>query len=121
MKQLKKELKLCNHHYIRCLKSNELKKALHFQPNFVFNQIQYLGILATIQVRKNGFPMRRYFEDFCNYYKIVISSNTENVKTKEDFKNLCRDIIIELIGEEDAKNLEKELHDIIIKLAQMKV
>ena len=108
MKQLKKELKACNHHYVRCLKPNELKKPFIFHSNFVFNQIQYLGILATIQVRKNGFPMRRYFEDFCNYYKIVISSNAKNVKTKEDFKNLCRDIIIELIGEEDAKNLEDQ-------------
>ena len=108
MKQLKKELKACNHHYVRCLKPNELKKPFIFHSNFVFNQIQYLGILATIQVRKNGFPMRRYFEDFCNYFKIIVSRNIENVKTKEYFKNLSKEIIVELIGEEDAKNLENE-------------
>ena len=108
MKQLKKELKSCNHHYVRCLKPNELKKPIIFHSNFVFNQIQYLGILATIQVRKNGFPMRRYFEDFCNYYKIIVSRNIENIKAKEDFKNLCKDIIIELIGEEESRNLEDQ-------------
>ena len=107
MKQLKKELKSCNHHYVRCLKPNELKKPFIFHSNFVFNQIQYLGILATIQVRKNGFPIRRYFEDFCNYYKIIVSKNTENLKTKEDFRNLSQEIIIELIGEE-AKSLEDQ-------------
>ena len=108
MKQLKKELKACNHHYVRCLKPNELKKPFIFHSNFIFNQIQYLGILATIQVRKNGFPMRRYYEDFCDYYKIIISKNLDNIKTKDDYKNLCKEIIIELIGEEDAKNLEDQ-------------
>ena len=108
MKQLKKELKACNHHYVRCLKPNELKKPFIFHSNFVFNQIQYLGILATIQVRKNGFPMRRYYEDFFNYYKIIVTKNINNLKTKEDYKNICKDIIIELIGEEEAKNLEDQ-------------
>ena len=108
MKQLKKELKACNHHYVRCLKPNELKKPIIFHSNFVFNQIQYLGILATIQVRKNGFPMRRYYEDFCNYYKIIVSKNVDNLQSKDEYKNLCKDIIIELIGEEEAKNLEDQ-------------
>ena len=108
MKQLKKELKACNHHYVRCLKPNELKKPFIFHSNFVFNQIQYLGILATIQVRKNGFPIRRYFEEFCDYYKIIVSKNLENIKTKEDYKNLCKEIIVELIGEKEANDLEDE-------------
>ena len=102
MKQLKKELKACNHHYIRCLKSNELKKALHFQPNFVFNQIQYLGILATIQVRKNGYPMRRTFEDFCEYNKLIINKNIKDIKTIEEYKDLTSEIINILI--KDFKN-----------------
>ena len=99
MKQLKKELKLCNHHYIRCLKSNELKKALHFQPNFVFNQIQYLGILATIQVRKNGYPMRRTFEDFCEYNKLIINKSIKDIKTTEEYKNLTSEILNILIND----------------------
>ncbi len=108
MKQLKKELKACNHHYVRCLKPNELKKPFVFHSNFIFNQIQYLGILATIQVRKNGFPMRRHFEEFCDYNKIIISKNLDNIKTKEDYKNLCKEIVIELIGEKEAKNCEDQ-------------
>ena len=35
MKQLKKELNACNHHYVRCLKSNELKKP-YFSFKFCF-------------------------------------------------------------------------------------
>ena len=112
MKQLKKELKSCNHHYIRCLKSNELKKALHFQPNFVFNQIQYLGVLATIQVRKNGYPMRRTFEDFCDYNKIILNKNIKDFKTNDEFKILTNEIIDILINSDgnkiEIKNLEEQ-------------
>ena len=42
MKELKNELKQCDHHYIRCLKPNEEKTSLLFHPNFVFNQIVFI-------------------------------------------------------------------------------
>ena len=106
MKQLKKELKLCDHHYVRCLKPNEDKKAKLFFSNFVFNQIQYLGILATIQVRKNGFPMRRTYEDFYENYKLLLSKNID--KSTADYKALCNEIIVYLIGDEVANNLKEQ-------------
>ena len=107
MKKLKTELKLCDHHYVRCLKPNEEKKALLFHPNFVFNQIQYLGILATIQVRKSGFPMRNYYKDFYENYKLVLSSQ---IKPDENtnFVDITKKIIGELIGEDGLKKSEDE-------------
>ena len=106
MKQLKKELKLCDHHYVRCLKPNEEKKPKLYYSNFVFNQIQYLGILATIQVRKNGFPMRRTYEDFYENFKLILSKNID--KSNADYKALCKEIIIYLIGDQEAENLKEQ-------------
>ena len=106
MKQLKKELKACDHHYIRCLKPNEDKKPNLFFSNFVFNQIQYLGILATIQVRKNGFPMRRTYEDFYENYKLIMSKAVD--KSTADFKTICKEIIVTLLGEKEADKLKEE-------------
>ena len=106
MKQLKKELKLCDHHYVRCLKPNEEKKPQLFYSNFVFNQIQYLGILATIQVRKNGYPSRRTYEDFYENYKLLLSKNID--KSTADYKALCKEIIVYLIGEEQAEALKEQ-------------
>ena len=106
MKQLKKELKLCDHHYVRCLKPNEEKKPNLYYSNFVFNQIQYLGILATIQVRKNGFPMRRTYEDFYENFKLVLSKNID--KSTADYKALCKEIIVYLLGNEDAESLKEQ-------------
>ena len=106
MKSLKNELKQCDHHYIRCLKPNEDKKALLFHPTFTFNQIQYLGILATIQVRKSGFPMRSYYKDFYENYKMVLAK----ARTNEDGKyvDVVKEVIKELIGEEEMKGSENE-------------
>ena len=106
MKQLKKELKICDHHYIRCLKPNEEKKPNLFFSNFVFNQIQYLGVLATIQVRKNGFPMRRTYEDFYENYKLILSKSVD--KSTADFKKICKEIIVFLLGDEEAEKLKEE-------------
>ena len=106
MKQLKKELKLCDHHYIRCLKPNEEKKAKLFFSNFVFNQIQYLGILATIQVRKNGFPMRRTYEDFYENYKLILNKKIDG--SSVDYQALCNEIITYLLGKEETDNLKEQ-------------
>jgi myosin heavy subunit len=106
MKQLKKELKACDHHYLRCLKPNEEKKPNLFFSNFVFNQIQYLGVLATIQVRKNGYPTRRTYEDFYENYKLLLNRSVDI--TTIDYKDLCQEIIVCLIGEEEANNLKDQ-------------
>ena len=64
MNRLMTELAGCECHYVRCLKPNEQKKKEYFVPTFVFQQIRYLGILDTIRVRKEGYPIRKKFRDF---------------------------------------------------------
>lgn len=41
-----------NLHFVRCIKPNEEKKAFTFVDRVCYNQIKYLGILDTIQMRK---------------------------------------------------------------------
>ena len=106
MAQLKTELKLCDHHYIRCLKPNEEKKALLFHPNFVFNQIQYLGVLATIQVRKTGFPIRRYYKDFCENFKLVMNLGPMGNDEAGFYIESTKKIIEELTKGKNITNIE---------------
>ena len=107
MKSLKTELKLCDHHYVRCLKPNEDKKPFLFYSNFVFNQIQYLGILATIQVRKNGFPIRRLYNEFYENFKYVINDFI-NFDENTNFVEVCKGIIKELLDKDyDEKKIEE--------------
>ena len=106
MSQLKTELKLCDHHYIRCLKPNEEKKALLFFPNFVFNQIQYLGVLATIQVRKTGFPIRRYYKDFVENFKLVTNLGEKGNDELLYYQESSKKIIDELTKDKNIANIE---------------
>ena len=93
MQNLVKELKSCESSYVRCLKPNELKKEFFVTPLFLFNQIQYLGILDTIKVRKEGFPTRKQYNDFFSEYNflfpmIIQSKNTDRNKSEEIIRKL---------------------------------
>jgi myosin heavy subunit len=95
MNSLMTELSTCQCHYVRCLKPNEDKTKEIFHPQFVFNQIRYLGILDTIRIRKDGYPCRKKFRDFFFRFEDVAffkdrKSVLEYKKITDDyeFKNL---------------------------------
>jgi myosin-1 len=44
-------LMLCSPHYVRCIKSNDQKKALHIDAERVKHQTKYLGLVENIKVR----------------------------------------------------------------------
>jgi myosin heavy subunit len=47
-----------NLHFIRCVKSNNLKAPLCMDDEVVYNQICYLGILDTIKLKKIGYCVK---------------------------------------------------------------
>lgn len=49
--ELNKQLRECNVQFVRCIKPNERKLADNFDNRFAMRQIQYLGILESIQIR----------------------------------------------------------------------
>ena len=72
MDNLAKALGLCVRHYIRCLKPNEVKKKNYFVPWFSLLQIKYMGVLDTIRVRQEGFPViKTYYEWYQKYEDAV--------------------------------------------------
>ena len=104
-KLLKDELKICNKHYIRCIKPNEINKPFLFIPGFVFNQIKYLEILETIKSINNGFIIKRFYNEFYNNYKIIYEFDNNTNYNNEYYINKCKVIIKSLIY--GKKNFEK--------------
>ena len=49
-------------HFIRCVKSNSLKKPLMLEDEVAYNQICYLGILDTIRLKKIGYCIKHSYE-----------------------------------------------------------
>jgi len=71
--QLTNVLGSCNPHYIRCVKPTDLKQPGVYDGVKVCQQLNYSGVLETVQVRKAGFSVRVPLEDFCKRFRVVIS------------------------------------------------
>ena len=63
MQSLMDELLSCECMFVRCIKPNEDKKANFWVPALALNQIRYLGILDSINVRRESLPVRKTFEE----------------------------------------------------------
>jgi myosin-1 len=61
----------CNPHYVRCIKSNDRKRANDFDEPRVLHQTQYLGLLENVRVRRAGFAYRADFHRFTERFKIL--------------------------------------------------
>jgi myosin heavy subunit len=58
--------------FVRCIKSNECKKPFFFNTDKVYNQLQYLGVLDSIRIRHDGFSYQKPYQEFFEYYVIVV-------------------------------------------------
>lgn len=68
MQEMSTESKL---HFIRCIKPNERKEAFLFVERVCYNQIRYLGILDTVQMRKESYHIRTLYSAFYRKYGIL--------------------------------------------------
>lgn len=90
-------LSSCNPHYIRCIKPNDNKRANDWNAPRVQHQVQYLGLLENVRVRRAGFAYRAPFERFLDRYK-KLSKNTWGLwgewsgKPIEGCQKICTDL-----------------------------
>ena len=59
----------CEPHYVRCLKSNDVKRADFFDSPRVEHQATYLGLLENIRVRRAGFAYRAEYHRFLKRFR----------------------------------------------------
>lgn len=57
--------------YIRCIKPNVYQRSDQFDNQVVGHQIQYLGLMENLRVRRAGFAYRRHYEAFLKRYKCL--------------------------------------------------
>ncbi|KAL4450307.1 hypothetical protein ABPG74_009013 [Tetrahymena malaccensis] len=71
MQYLMNDLMACDCHFIRCIKPNEEKKANCFRPVNALQQVRYLGVLESIKVRKQSYPIRKNYQLFYKRYSLI--------------------------------------------------
>lgn len=58
-------------HYIRCIKPNDLKSPQNFDRERVHHQVNYLGLVENVLVRRAGYAYRQTYERFLQRYKML--------------------------------------------------
>ncbi|XP_021104543.1 unconventional myosin-Id isoform X4 [Heterocephalus glaber] len=58
-------------YYVRCIKPNEKKSPQIFDEERCRHQVEYLGLLENVRVRRAGFAFRQTYEKFLHRYKMI--------------------------------------------------
>lgn len=58
-------------HFVRCMKSNDLKSGNVFNSSRMQDQLRYAGLVEVCRIRKLGFPVRRPFIEFYKRYRCM--------------------------------------------------
>lgn len=74
LQELYDKLNSTDPHFIKCLKTNQVKKAGVFEGEYCLRQITYLGLLEVVNIRRQGFPVRRDVPNFMSRYKVLDDS-----------------------------------------------
>ncbi|KAF6299170.1 myosin XVA [Rhinolophus ferrumequinum] len=69
---LVEKMERCNPLFVRCLKPNHKKEPGLFEPDVVMAQLRYSGVLETVRIRKEGFPVRLPFQVFIDRYRCLV-------------------------------------------------
>eukprot|EP00123_Amoebidium_parasiticum_P017439 comp23853_c0_seq2/m.41702 comp23853_c0_seq2/g.41702 ORF comp23853_c0_seq2/g.41702 comp23853_c0_seq2/m.41702 type:complete len:1721 (-) comp23853_c0_seq2:7-5169(-) len=104
-------------HYVRCLKSNQLKQAFLFQDGTMKDQLIACGVLETIQISAKGYPNQISYEECKKAYSILLPSNDMSSLKKKPLKELCAGILSKVIKDEKMYALGKTL--IFFKAGQL--
>ncbi|XP_030742377.1 unconventional myosin-XV [Echinops telfairi] len=70
---LVEKMERCSPLFVRCLKPNHKKEPGLFEPEVVMNQLRYSGVLETVRIRKEGFPVRLPFQVFIDRYRCLVA------------------------------------------------
>jgi len=76
------DIKLCECHFIQCLKSNDNKKPFTLSQNVLYNQIKYLDLLHFIKNIKQSYSIKISYINFIKEFDIL----------KPEFKYINNDI-----------------------------
>uniref|UniRef100_A0A669BUQ4 Unconventional myosin-Id n=1 Tax=Oreochromis niloticus TaxID=8128 RepID=A0A669BUQ4_ORENI len=58
-------------YYVRCVKPNDVKSPLLFEHERCRHQVEYLGLLENVRVRRAGFANRQTYPRFLQRYKMI--------------------------------------------------
>ncbi|CAH3126805.1 unnamed protein product [Pocillopora meandrina] len=77
--------------YVRCIKPNDAKSPSLFDDRRVGHQVDYLGLMQNLRVRRAGFAFRMHYKRFLQRYKMLVD------KTWPTYSGIDKDGVGEII------------------------
>ncbi|KFP85149.1 Unconventional myosin-Id, partial [Acanthisitta chloris] len=71
-------------YYVRCIKPNDKKSPQLFDEERCRHQVEYLGLLENVRVRRAGFAYRQTYEKFLHRYKMISEFTWPNHELPSD-------------------------------------
>jgi len=71
-------------YYVRCIKPNDAKSPVLFDQKLVEHQVNYLGLLENVRVRRAGFAYRQEYFRFLRRYKMISRFTWPNFRDGDD-------------------------------------
>lgn len=71
-------------YYVRCIKPNDQKSPVLFDEERVRHQVNYLGLIENVRVRRAGFAYRQSYDRFLRRYKMVSQYTWPNFRGGAD-------------------------------------
>ncbi|KAM9715378.1 unconventional myosin-XVB [Menidia menidia] len=81
--ELTTRLQRCRTTFICCLKPNYVKLPAAFDVDYVLTQLRNTGILETIHIRKEGFPVRIEYSSFTQRYGVLLNLPSGELSDRE--------------------------------------
>ncbi|KAM6939466.1 LOW QUALITY PROTEIN: unconventional myosin-XV [Xenentodon cancila] len=72
LQELLDKMKRCSPYFVRCIKANHRKEPGVFDMELVNTQLHYSGVMETIQIRREGYPIKMHFHHFLSRYKALL-------------------------------------------------
>uniref|UniRef100_A0A7M5V4L1 Unconventional myosin-XV n=1 Tax=Clytia hemisphaerica TaxID=252671 RepID=A0A7M5V4L1_9CNID len=71
LQKLVKKLEGCTPFFVRCIRPNTSEEPMELQDNYVSMQIDYFSTMETINIRRNGFPVKMEHREFVERYRCL--------------------------------------------------
>ncbi|CAD6187198.1 unnamed protein product [Caenorhabditis auriculariae] len=120
LEQLMAQLTQTQPFFIRCIKPNDMKRALVMDRELVLRQLRYSGMMETIRIRRSGYPIRHGYMQFVQRYRVLAPSlkgPTVSLNVHEAAKQICNNVLGQNADYQlgRTKIFLKDRHDLVLE------
>ncbi|KAJ3608052.1 hypothetical protein NHX12_025102, partial [Muraenolepis orangiensis] len=98
LSELTARLERCKTTFVRCFKPNYVKLPGVFDVDYMSAQLRHAGMLETVHIRKEGYPVRVLYSCFMERYGVLLPVRAEEASDREQTIS-----VLEMFGAEEGQ------------------